>query len=344
MQTILWISSFSCVLGLCLFLQIIGICSGARIIISLTNAMSTKSHSFSLAAISQGLINQGHHITVLSSSNKGTYGFKESAFNDTLIYNIPYTIDDTDSLQDKFTRVSFKKRSVLDYAEVLPVAGEYFSVISTSCRSLFDDPSHLQRLKEQSYDAIVGIPFCPCDALLAEYLNISFIAFTATFRYEAFNEFTLGIPAPNSYVPFPLMEALTDEMTFFQRTYNAFYRFVFVKYVLYVWSKPFVAIQKEHGISTHLSIDRISSKAKLWLAHTNFALDFPRPTAPAWIPVGGLLAKQASPLPQVNNNFLIFKKYISVPSGVIEEYFWGSLNSVGVLAFIFYNVPRLKLF
>ncbi|XP_063951695.1 UDP-glucuronosyltransferase 2A3-like [Lytechinus pictus] len=275
-----------------------GICSGARIIVSLTNAMRSKSHSFTLATISQGLVDHGHHVTVLSGSNRGTDGFKETSFNDSLIYKIPYTQDETDDLQDKFTRVSFKKRSVVDYAELLPVAGEYFQVVSTSCKSLFDDPSHLQRLKDKSYDAIIGIPFCPCDGLLAEYLNISFIAFTASFRYETFNEFTVGIPAPSSYVPFPLIEALTDEMTFSERIYNAFYRFVFVKYLLHVWSKPFVAIQQKLHISPHLSIDDILGKAKLWLVNTNFALDFPRPTAPVWIPIGGILTEESKPLQQ----------------------------------------------
>ena len=278
-------------------------CSCANIIIALTNAMSTKSHSFSLAKLADGLVARGHHVTVLAGSNKGTTGFRSSSFNDTLIYDIPYTSQETDALQDRFTQVSFRKRSVFDYADVLPVAHEYFNVIATGCRSLFDDPSNLRRLRGKEFDAIIGIPFCSCDALLAEYLNISFIAFTATFRYEAFNEDTLGIPAPNAYVPFPLYEALTDEMTFSQRLYNFFYRNFFVKYLMHVWTRPFVAIQRKHNISSHLTITQIMGKAQLWLAHTNFAMDFPRPTAPVWIPVGGLLAKPPTTLPQVHHTY-----------------------------------------
>ncbi|XP_071481641.1 UDP-glucuronosyltransferase 2A3-like [Diadema antillarum] len=273
--------------------------SGANILISLTNAMSTKSHSYSLARISEGLIERGHYVTVLAASNKGTMGFRKSSHNDSIIYPIPYTREETDALQDSFTRVSFRKQSILDYAEVLPVAQEFFGVVAAGCKSLFAQPSHLQRLRNGSFHAIIGIPFCPCDALLAEYLDTSFIAFTATFRYETFNEELLGIPTPNAYVPFPLYEALTDEMTFLQRLYNLFYRFVFVKYLTYVWSKPFVALQMEHNISTKLTIREILGKTQLWLAHTNFALDFPRPTAPAWVPVGGLLAKPPDLLQQV---------------------------------------------
>ena len=134
----------------------------ANIIVALTNAMSTKSHSFSLGRIADGLVARGHHVTVLAGSNKGTMGFK--SFNDTLIYDIPYTAQETDELQDRFTQVSFRKRSVFDYADVLPVAHEYFDVIATGCHSLFDESSNLRRLRSKHFDAIVGIPFCSCDA------------------------------------------------------------------------------------------------------------------------------------------------------------------------------------
>ena len=165
---------------------------------------------------------------------------------------------------------------------------------------MFTNADVLEQLQRERFDKLITLPIIDsCDALLAAYLDIPCIVLSGTKRVPSFHEGMLGIPTPVSYVPFSIFSPeLTDSMTFLQRVKNAvlFYGFhsVFEYFIIH---RPLSQMQRTYGIRPDLTTWQICSNAELWLCHNTWALEFPRPIAPNWIPIPGFTIKDPKPLP-----------------------------------------------
>ncbi|XP_041472028.1 UDP-glucuronosyltransferase 2C1-like isoform X2 [Lytechinus variegatus] len=277
--------------------------SGAKIMLAMTMVMNSVSQHILFSAITEPLVERGHEVILLAPQYKVTKGLTEEAVTGKIFFKTTRTKEEMEEIVAGLQAIllSLSQGSVRD---ILSTMQENFPKFSEGCLRLFEDQEVLDRLKAERFDLIITMPLVGCDCLLAEYLDVPFVAMTPLRRAPTFNEDTFGIPAPSSYVPFSVMLTLTDQMTFFQRTTNILTRFITEPIATYVMRRPLRQIQKDHNIRTDLTIDQLLGKAQLWLSQGSWAFDFAQPITPNFVSIGGITVKSPKALPKEMNDFV----------------------------------------
>ncbi|XP_066286542.1 UDP-glucuronosyltransferase 2C1-like [Branchiostoma lanceolatum] len=250
-----------------------------------------ESHWMALAKIGRALVDKGHLITVVVSED--IVGKRRAAWPDFHF----------EALQDQGTYARLKE--VQDQA--FSLAGEsslsmhvkiLISLTELSkqhCSLLLGDSNLVDRLRTSQHSVVISDPFFPCAAILSAHLDtrVPHIAVTRGDRYFLDVKAT-GVPLPLSYVPFVFTD-LTDNMTFVQRLQN----------VVLSTLGPMAlrrAISSSHDglVRTYIgeeeTIQSVTSRTDLWLYQTDNVLDYPRPSMPNTVQVGGLNVRVAAPL------------------------------------------------
>ncbi|XP_795728.5 UDP-glucuronosyltransferase 1-2 [Strongylocentrotus purpuratus] len=262
--------------------------SGANFLTGLFNPLGQASHIHFVGRITAGLIKRGHTVTLLVADTYDLHSLdKDNAV--TRILTFKTTTSSSDSGLKVFSEsMSATQQNDASSIGTLQIFLALRDVSSQNCADMFNDQVVMNEIRKNNFDLLLLEMFVPCDALLAEYLKVPFIAMTSTLRFPAFDEDFFNMEIPSSYVPFESMGALTDEMNFAQRVQNFLDRHVIAKVVQYLNMRPYRKIQLEYKIDTTSSIRELTGRAQLWLCHMDFALDFPRPTAPNWKMIAGL--------------------------------------------------------
>ncbi|XP_059134336.1 UDP-glucuronosyltransferase 1A9-like [Peromyscus eremicus] len=176
----------------------------------------------------------------------------------------------------------------------------FFELISSHCRSLFNDKKLVEYLKQSSFDAVFLDPFDVCGLTVAKYLSLPSVVFS---RYLLCHHLEVGTqcPSPLSYVP-RLFSKFADTMTFKERVLNlVFYieKWAFCNYIF----KTAVEIASE-VLQTPVTVNDLFSQVSIWLLCTDFVLDFPRPVMPNMVFIGGINCQQRKLISKVH--FLSF--------------------------------------
>ena len=148
-------------------------------------------------------------------------------------------------------------------------------------------------LKRNSYDLafIDGFPRTRCYYILMYKLGIPYISLMT--QYEPW---LLRVPALPSFVPIMYTVPLfTPEMTFLERLYNL--------YTLIDWAAfPGTPYLEDSLVSRYapemppVTLNWLAGRSQLWLMNTDIAIDFPRPTMPNEVNIGGLSTRPGKPL------------------------------------------------
>ncbi|XP_041456078.1 UDP-glucuronosyltransferase 2C1-like isoform X1 [Lytechinus variegatus] len=277
-----------------------------KILVSMTDPTSMHSRTSQMAVVSKALLERGHSVTLLVPSNKGMKGFEE-AFNHAIVYDVAFKQPEVDELKEKMMRTALgipDDEPGWNLLRPLAIVDRYLAFFMKSCYGVFENETIQERLEKDGFDLMIQNAINPCDVLLAESLNIPYVTMTSSIRQTFFDEVTVSIPTPSSYVPFSLSKSFTDDMPFLQRTSNFIFRHAIGSCIKWYAHSLFSEIQREHNVSVHKTFGELVGRSQLWLAHTDFSLDFPRPIGPAWIPVGGLLHSETKPIPKDLENFV----------------------------------------
>uniref|UniRef100_A0A4W6BWL5 UDP-glucuronosyltransferase n=1 Tax=Lates calcarifer TaxID=8187 RepID=A0A4W6BWL5_LATCA len=166
----------------------------------------------------------------------------------------------------------------LTFLELFDILDHY----SQNCDAVVGNAEVMTRLKEAKFDLLLVDPNEMCGLW-----------------YPA----EVGAPAPLSYVP-EFNSLLTDRMSLVQRITNTAVYLVQRFGVHYIALPKYDRIMKKHGVN------------RLWMLCTDMALEFPRPTLPHVVYIGGILTKPPNPLPQQEHGFVVVSfgagvKYLS---------------------------------
>ena len=267
---------------------------GANILIAHpATTIFVQSHIRFQGVLGRDLVKRGHRVVILSNSIIKSLGNSEENYSDMITLNLP------------FDEKTFMQRSV-DFFKLVTnpdvTLNEIFTFSDTTrgdCKYLWNDTIALEHLKEEKFDLMLMNPFGQCVYLLHCYLDIPFIVFMPAMRFPTFNEDVFRVPAPFSYVP-GMMTGFTDHMSLYQRTINFLSRTVVSSVTSHFMIDSYDGIKEEHGLCPGTSLNEIIRKAELWLVNADYAGDFPRPSTPNVIPIGGLMTEPAKPLPTVS--------------------------------------------
>ncbi|XP_078595897.1 UDP-glucuronosyltransferase 1-2-like isoform X3 [Branchiostoma floridae x Branchiostoma japonicum] len=157
------------------------------------------------------------------------------------------------------------------------------------------DSNLADQLRTSRYSVVISDPFFPCAAVLSAHRDFR-VPHIAVMRGDPFflDVKATGVPLPPSYVPF-LFTDFTDDMTFLQRLQN-----VVLSTVVPVIAQQGVSSYYNELVRKYIgeeeTIQSVTSRTDLWLYRTDNVLDFPRPSMPNMVQVGGLNVRAAVPL------------------------------------------------
>ncbi|XP_034536373.1 UDP-glucuronosyltransferase 2B31-like [Notolabrus celidotus] len=256
------------------------------------------SHWVNMDVILQALHARGHSLTILRSS-KSWYIKEKSSYYRT------YTVETERSLDQKFiTKII---RDTLEFERgALPLTSflhttfgmigvflDAHTAVAEAVTGILDDKALMKTLNESKFDLVLTDPCWGGGSILAKYLNLPLVY---NVRWLIGEEAHMAIaPSPLSYIPIT-GTGNTNKMTFMQRVKNM------LMYIATRAQNEMVAqriYQKicDKYLGPGIDYTELMLDADIWLMRADFVFEFPRPTMPNAIYMGGFQCKPAKALP-----------------------------------------------
>ncbi|XP_013003348.1 UDP-glucuronosyltransferase 2B14-like [Cavia porcellus] len=179
---------------------------------------------------------------------------------------------------------------------------DYSEVSQSICKDAVLNKKLLTKLQESKFDVLLADAVFPCGELLAELLEIPFVY---TLRYNpgyTYEKYSGGLLFPPSYVPI-ILSGLSGQMTFMERVKNMMCMLYFDFWFQTLNEKKWDQFYSE-VLGRPTTLYQMMAKAEIWFIRSYWDLEYPRPTLPNTIFVGGLHCKPAKPLPKEMEDFV----------------------------------------
>ncbi|XP_038647816.1 2-hydroxyacylsphingosine 1-beta-galactosyltransferase isoform X2 [Scyliorhinus canicula] len=191
-----------------------------------------------------------------------------------------------DFLQSKMRNIFSGRLTALELFDIL----EHYS---KNCDIMVGSRGFIAQLKEEKFDLLLVDPNEMCGFVIAHLLGVKYAVFSTGLWYPT----EVGAPTPLAYVP-EFNSLLTDNMNLFQRITNIAVYLVSRFGVNFLFLPKYERIMLKYKIEPERSMYDLIQGSSLWMLCTDVALEFPRPTLPNVVYVGGILTKPASVLPE----------------------------------------------
>lgn len=250
------------------------------------------------------LHSKGHNITVIRGSNS-MYIKEESPYYSSITVDIgAYDDEFFTTFLSLLLQMRKHKTSSWDEimfgVEVMKKFSEIHEKICNMTAMMFENETLMKSLQQAKFDMVLADPAMGGGMLLAHRLGLPLV-FNVRWTVHGEGHFAIA-PSPLSYVPVPGAE-LTDKMTFIQRVKNVLIYFI----TYYQHSKYFVQHYKafcQKYFGPDVDYFSILQNADIWLMRNDFTFEFPRPTMPNVVYMGGFQCKPSNPLPDDLEKFV----------------------------------------
>ena len=262
------------------------------------------SHWVNMRVLVEQLHSRGHAVTVIRNSD--SWYISETSPHYTSI-TVNMAGGGTEDFFRQFVSDVFRiKRSKGSAWALLSLQFElknkFFELhkrVSEVVTHILENKELVKSLQDAKYDMVLTDPANGGGVMLAHYLGLPLV-FNA--RWTAHGEAHFAIaPSPLSYVPLSPSE-LTDQMTFFDRVTNMVFYFTRMHLYKQIVGPHYSALSSRYFGSTDYF--PLFQAADLWLMRVDFVFEFPRPTMPNVVYMGGFQCKPAKPLPQHLEEFV----------------------------------------
>lgn len=277
-------------------------CDGGNILVFPVDG----SHWINMKILLEELHARGHNISVMRVTN--SWYIKEKS---PLYTSIPIELSsdfDFESFFHVFVQEHMQAQregaSVLTFMKLtkdfLSMMSHAHSLATDALAQLFDDKSKVKSLIDAQYDLVLTDPAVAPGVVLAKYLKLPMVL-NVRWVNSGEGHFTMA-PSPLSYIPVP-GSGFTDKMNFIQRVKNMLFYGLVVFQQRFVVGPSYDALCEKY-IEGGCDITSLFQEADIWLFRTDFVFDFPRPTMPNVIYIGGFQCKPAQPLPADLEDFV----------------------------------------
>ncbi|XP_045687741.1 2-hydroxyacylsphingosine 1-beta-galactosyltransferase isoform X4 [Phyllostomus hastatus] len=261
----------------------LGAADAAKIIV--VPPIMFESHIYIFKTLASALHARGHRTVLLLSEGRDLapsphYGLRR--------YPGVFNSSASDAFLQAKMRSIFSGRPTA--VELLDILEQY----TRNCDLVLGNRPLLRALRRERFDLLLVDPNDMCGFVIAHLLGVRYAVFSTGLWYPA----EVGAPAPLAYVP-EFNSLLTDRMSLVQRMKNAGVYLVSRLGVRLLVLPKYERILRKHGLLPGKSMFDLVHGSSLWMLCTDVALEFPRPTLPNVVYVGGILTKPAGPLPQV---------------------------------------------
>ncbi|XP_015681205.1 2-hydroxyacylsphingosine 1-beta-galactosyltransferase [Protobothrops mucrosquamatus] len=260
----------------------VGISKAAKIVI--VPPILFESHLYIFKTLASALYEHGHQAVFLLSEGRE---IPPSSHYRLQRYPGLFNTTTSDEFLHSKMRNIFSGR--LTAVELFDILDHY----SKNCDMVVGNKKLLHALKQEKFDLLLVDPNEMCGFVIAHLLGIKYAVFSTGLWYPA----EVGAPAPLAYVP-EFNSLLTDHMNFLQRFKNTIVYLVSRFGVSFLILPKYERIIQKYNVQPARSMYELVHESSLWMLCTDVALEFPRPTLPNVVYVGGILTKPASPLPE----------------------------------------------
>lgn len=254
----------------------------------------------------KALHSRGHNITIARSS-KTWYIKDNSLYYKTFTVPMEHSLIDKEFLKKMFTEFIKLERGTLPFTSFLRMTlgmlgkiVEVHNSVSLFVSALLDDPELMRKLNETKFDLVLTDPCWGNGAILAKYMNLPFV-YNVRWLMPEEAHFAIA-PSPISYIPIT-GSGLTDKMTFFQRVKNSIFYVMTSIQTMFATKLVYQPLCKKY-LGPDCDFDHLQRDADIWLMRTDFVFDYPRPTMPNVVYMGGFHCKPAEPLPDYMEDFV----------------------------------------
>lgn len=261
----------------------VGIARAAKIVV--VPPIMFESHLYIFKTLASALRDQGHQTVFLLSE-----GREIPPSNHYRLQRYPGIFNSStsdDFLQSKMRSIFSGRLTALELFDIL----EHYS---KNCDMIVGNRNLMRALKQEKFDLLLVDPNEMCGFVIAHLLGVKYAVFSTGLWYPA----EVGAPAPLSYVP-EFNSLLTDHMNLLERIKNTVVYLISRFGVSFLVLPKYERIMQKHKVLPERSMYDLVHGSSLWMLCTDVALEFPRPTLPNVVYVGGILTKPASPLPEV---------------------------------------------
>lgn len=261
----------------------VGIARAAKIVV--VPPIMFESHLYIFKTLASALHDQGHQTVFLLSE-----GREIPPSNHYRLQRYPGIFNSStsdDFLQSKMRSIFSGRLTALELFDIL----DHYS---KNCDMIVGNRNLMRALKQEKFDLLLVDPNEMCGFVIAHLLGVKYAVFSTGLWYPA----EVGAPAPLSYVP-EFNSLLTDHMNLFERIKNTVVYLISRFGVSFLVLPKYERIMQKHKVLPERSMYDLVHGSSLWMLCTDVALEFPRPTLPNVVYVGGILTKPASPLPEV---------------------------------------------
>ncbi|NXS02574.1 CGT galactosyltransferase, partial [Oxylabes madagascariensis] len=260
----------------------VGIARAAKIVV--VPPIMFESHLYIFKTLASALHDQGHQTVFLLSE-----GREIPPSNHYRLQRYPGIFNSStsdDFLQSKMRSIFSGRLTALELFDIL----DHYS---KNCDMIVGNRNLMHALKQEKFDLLLVDPNEMCGFVIAHLLGVKYAVFSTGLWYPA----EVGAPAPLSYVP-EFNSLLTDHMNLFERIKNTVVYLISRFGVSFLVLPKYERIMQKHKVVPERSMYDLVHGSSLWMLCTDVALEFPRPTLPNVVYVGGILTKPASPLPE----------------------------------------------
>ncbi|KAK7925960.1 hypothetical protein WMY93_008270 [Mugilogobius chulae] len=184
--------------------------------------------------------------------------------------------------------------------DFLKMIGQAHAIWCDALKRILEDNELVKSLLDAKYDLMLTDPAIAPGVVLAKYLKLPLVL-NVRWVTSGDGQFLLA-PSPLSYIPVP-GSGLTDKMNFLQRVKNLLHYSITLVQQYFLVGPSYDAICEKY-IEGGCDIISLLQDADIWLFRSDFVFDFPRPTMPNVIYMGGFQCKPAQPLPAELEDFV----------------------------------------
>ncbi|XP_072302022.1 UDP-glucuronosyltransferase 1A5-like isoform X3 [Eucyclogobius newberryi] len=289
----------ACLLYLCV-ISLAPSCDGGNILVFPVDG----SHWINMKVLMEELHSHGHKLTVIRASTSW-YIPEQSPLYTSVNLQMEEALEDFFGVflaeQIKAQREGASAITFLKHTkDFLKMISRAHMIWCEALGSLLEDDKVVESLLEAKYDLMLTDPAIAPGVVLAKYLKLPLVL-NVRWVTSGDGQFMLA-PSPLSYIPVP-GSGLTDKMDFLQRVKNVFFYGITLFQQHYLTGPSYDALCEKY-IEGGCDIVSLLQDADIWLFRSDFVFDFPRPTMPNVIYMGGFQCKQTQPLPAELENFV----------------------------------------
>uniref|UniRef100_A0A8C6SXG7 UDP-glucuronosyltransferase n=1 Tax=Neogobius melanostomus TaxID=47308 RepID=A0A8C6SXG7_9GOBI len=263
------------------------------------------SHWLNMEIILRRLHSRGHEITVLRSLK--SWYIPE---NSTIYTSINVRMMENEEGLEVYNRLlleviecrkkSHFVRSFCQQYLITRLLSKCHGVLADSAALLLDDPVFMQKMHDAKFDLMLTDPAFPVGVILGRFLKLP-VVFNVRWINNGESHFTMA-HSPASYVPVSGTQ-LSDQMDFADRVKNVlFYIYSQIEQHFYISPAYYDVIKRHFPPGTDLLSLELSTD--IWLVRADFVFEFPRPTMPNVVYIGGFQSQEPSPLSGDLNTFV----------------------------------------